>query len=250
MKVYIIGAGPGDPELLTIKAKKAIEKADVIIYAGSLINPQILRHVKSGARVYNSAKMDLEEIIEIISKAARKKKIVARLHSGDPSIYSAIQEQMELLEKGGIACEIIPGVSSFLAAAASLGREYTIPEVSQTVIITRMKGRTKVPKEERLSVLAKHKASMCIFLSTSMIDEVVKELKEGYAEDTPVAVVYKASWKDEKIISGRLNDIVDRAKDEKIDKTALILVGDFLESSKKRSKLYDKEFSHNFRGKR
>jgi precorrin-4/cobalt-precorrin-4 C11-methyltransferase len=250
MKVYFIGAGPGDPELLTIKAKKIIEKADVIIYAGSLINPQILRHAKHGAKLYNSAKMDLEEIIEIISEAARKKKIVVRLHSGDPSIYGAIQEQMELLEENGIAYEVVPGISSFLAAAASLNREYTIPEVSQTVIITRMKGRTKVPKEERLSALAKHRASMCIFLSTSMIDEVVKELKEGYAEDTPVAVVYKASWEDEKVILGLLNDIVDRAKDEKIDKTALILVGDFLKSSKKRSKLYDKEFSHSFRGKR
>jgi precorrin-4/cobalt-precorrin-4 C11-methyltransferase len=248
MKVYIIGAGPGDPELLTIKAKKIIENADVIIYAGSLINPKILRHAKPEAKLYNSAKMDLEEIIEIISKAARNKKIVARLHSGDPSIYGAIQEQMELLGENGIAYEVVPGISSFLAAAASLGREYTIPGISQTVIITRLEGRTKVPEKERLSTLAKHRASMCIFLSVQMIDKVVKELKEGYTDDTPVAVIYKASWKDERVILGRLKDITGKVKDEKIDKTALILVGDFLRFIGKKSKLYDKEFSHSFRG--
>jgi precorrin-4/cobalt-precorrin-4 C11-methyltransferase len=247
MTVYIIGAGPGDPELLTIKAKKAIEKADVIIYAGSLINPEILRYARDEAKLYNSAKMNLEEIFDIVSKAVEEERVVARLHSGDPSIYSTIQEEIGFLKEKDIAFEVIPGVSSFVAAAASLEKGYTTPEISQTVIITRREGKTKVPEKERLSMLAKHHASMCIFLSVQMINEVVKELKEGYGEDTPVAVVYKASWKDEKIISGRLNDIAGKVKDEKIDKTALILVGDFLKSSKKRSKLYDKEFSHSFR---
>jgi len=243
--IYIIGAGPGDPDLLTTKAKKAIEESDIVIYTGSLINPEILKHAKKEAKLYNSAGMTLKEILKIILEAAKEKKIVARLHSGDPSIYGAAQEEIEFFERKKLRYEIIPGVSSFLAAAASLKKEYTIPEISQTLIITRMEGRTKVP--EKLRELAKHRCSICIFLSTHMIDKVVKELLNGYSDETPVAIVYRASWKDEKIIRGKLKSIAAKVKKEKIDKTALILVGDFLRARGKKSKLYNEKFKHSFR---
>ncbi len=246
--IYLIGAGPGDPELLTIKAKKVIEEADVILYAGSLINPEVLKHAKKGAKLYNSVKMTLKEIFKIISKAVREKKTVARLHSGDPSIYGAMQEEIEFFERKKLRYEIIPGVSSFVAAAASLRKEYTIPEVSQTLIITRMEGRTGVP--EKLRELAKHRCSMCIFLSAGMIDKVVKELRNGYLDETPAAVVYRASWKDEKIIRGKLKNIAGKVEKERINKTALVLVGDFLRAKGKRSKLYDEKFGHSFRGRK
>lgn len=248
MTVFFIGAGPGDPELLTIKAKKAIEKADTLIYAGSLINPEILGYARPDAELYNSAKMDLEEILDVIIKAAENQKTVARIHSGDPSIYGAIAEQMRLLDKKSIQYEIIPGVSSFLSAAALLKKEYTIPEVVQTVIITRAEGRTKVPEKERLQELAKHRASMCIFLSVGMIKEVAEELANAYGSEMPVAVVYRASWPDEKVIRGTLEDIAEKVKGEDVKMTALILVGDFLKNGDTRSKLYDKDFSHSFRG--
>lgn len=246
--IYIIGAGPGDPDLLTIKAKKALEKADVVIYAGSLINPEVLRHAKRGAKLYNSAGMSRKEIFKIILKAAKENKIVARLHSGDPSIYGAAQEEIEFLEREKFKYKIVPGVSSFLAAAASLGKEYTIPEVSQSLIITRMDGRTKVP--EKLRELARHRCTMCIFLSAHMIDRVVKELLSGYSDETPAAVVYKASWKGEKIIRGKLKNIAAKVKKEKIDRTALILIGDFLRARGKKSRLYDEKFKHSFRGRK
>ncbi|MFQ5975359.1 MAG: precorrin-4 C(11)-methyltransferase [Candidatus Hydrothermarchaeales archaeon] len=250
MTVYFIGAGPGDPELLTIKAKKVIEKADVIIYAGSLVNTEILRYAKSDSKLYNSAKMDLEEILDIITKASEEKKTVARIHSGDPSIYGAIAEQMSLLDERSIQYEVIPGVSSFLSAAALLKKEYTIPEVVQTVIITRAEGRTKVPEKEKITELAKHKASMCIFLSGGMIKDVAEELASSYGPKMPVAVVYRASWPDEKVILGTLEDIAEKLEGEDVKRTALILVGDFLKKGGKRSKLYDKNFSHGFRGKK
>lgn len=246
--IYIIGAGPGDPELLTIKAEKALEKADVIIYAGSLINPEVLKHAKKGAELYNSAGMNLEDIFRIILKAAKEKKAVARLHSGDPSIYGAMQEEIEFFERKKLRYEIIPGVSSFLAAAASLKKEYTIPEISQTLIITRTEGRTRVP--EKLKELAEFRCSMCIFLSTHMIKKVVRDLLSSYSGETPAAVVYKASWEDEKIIRGKLKDIADKVKKEKIDRTALILVGDFLKARGKRSELYNEKFKHSFRGRK
>lgn len=246
--IYLIGAGPGDPELLTLKAKRAIEEADVILHAGSLINPEILKYAKEGAKLYNSAGMTLEEIFKIILKAAREKKAIARLHSGDPSIYGAMQEEIEFFERKKLRYEIIPGVSSFVAAAASLRKEYTIPEVSQTLIITRMEGRTGVP--EKLRELAKHRCSMCIFLSAGMIDKVVKELRNGYLDETPAAVVYRASWKDEKIIRGKLKSIAGKVEKERINKTALMLVGDFLRAKGKRSKLYDGKFGHSFRGRK
>ncbi len=247
MKVYIIGAGPGDPELLTLKARRIIGDADVILYAGSLVNPEILRYAKKGAEVHNTAEMDLEEIVGAMTKAVGKGKLVARVHTGDPSIYGAIGEQMALLDERGVDYEVVPGVSSFLAAAAALKKEYTVPEVSQTVIITRLEGRTPVPERQRLRRLAEHRASLCVFLSIHMIGGVVKELREGYGPDAPVAVVEKASWDGEKVVLGTLKDIAAKVKKAKIEKTALILVGDFLRPSEKRSRLYAREFSHGFR---
>lgn len=249
MKVYFVGAGPGDPELLTIKAKKILEAADVIIYAGSLVNPDVLRYTREDAVVYDSAGMTLEEIVGVMLEAARGGKMVARLHTGDPSLYGALQEQLDLLEKEGIACEVVPGVSSMSAAAALLKREYTLPGISQTVIVTRLAGRTPVPEKERLSELAKHGSSMVIFLSVHMVGDVVGELREGYDPDTPVAVVYKASWPDEEVLRGTLKDIAEKVEASGVRRTALILVGDFLKCNYERSKLYDGDFGHSFRAK-
>ncbi len=251
MKIYFIGAGPGDPELITVKGKSLLEKADVIIYAGSLINPEILRFAKKDAKIFDSASMNLDEILKIMVDSVKDGKIVVRLHTGDTSLYSAIAEQMAELKKEGIGFEIVPGVSSASAAAASLSIEYTLPEITQTVIYTRIAGRTDVPVAEKLSSLASHNATMVIFLSVQKIKEVVDELLKGYSSDTPSAVVYKASWKEEKIIKGSLKDIADKVKDEKINKTALIIVGRVLDKDilkiAKKSKLYDKGFEHGYR---
>jgi len=246
-KVYFIGTGPGDPELLTLKAVKIISQADVLIYAGSLVNQEILRYAQETSRVYNSAGLTLEEMLAIMKTAIEQDKIVARLHSGDPALYGAIGEQMELLEQQGISFEVIPGVSSFLAAAAALKREFTVPEVTQTVVITRLEGRTGVPEKESLSSLARHQTSMCIFLSVHMIEKVIEELKEGFSPDTPVVVIEKVTWPEEKIIRGNLKSIAQLVKAEKIEKTAMILVGDFLRVKMKRSRLYDQSFAHGFR---
>lgn len=248
MIVYFIGAGPGDPQLLTIKAGKIIKKADIIIYAGSLINKKILKFARKSALIYDSSKMSLEEVLKIIRKAKLQNKVVARIHSGDPSIYGAIQEQILWCQKQAVPYEVIPGVSSFCAAAAALKQELTLPGINQTVIITRLSGRTKVPPKEDLSVLSRIKATLVIFLSIEMIDKVVKKLLLGYDRDTPVAVVSKASWPDEKIIRGTLKDIAGKIKGEGIRAQALIFVGDVLRGKDfKRSKLYDKNFSHSFR---
>ncbi|GAB6137049.1 precorrin-4 C(11)-methyltransferase [Halanaerobaculum tunisiense] len=246
MKVYFIGAGPGDPELLTIKGKKALEEAKVVIYAGSLVNPEILEYAPQ-AEIYNSAEMTLEEVLTKIEEANEVGNTVARVHTGDPSIYGALQEQIDYLKQAEIDYEIIPGVSSFLAAAAAVEREFTLPDVSQTVIITRLEGRTAVPDKERLHKLAKHNTSLAIFLSIHMIDGVVEELKEEYSTDTPIAVVQKASWNDERVVQGKLFNIVDKVQAVGIDRTAMILVGDFLDTDYSYSKLYDKNFSHGFR---
>lgn len=248
-KVYFIGAGPGDPDLITIKGKRIIEQADIIIYAGSLVNESILACRKKGALVYNSAQMTLEDIIGIMKKGAAGDLTIARVHTGDPSLYGAVREQADLLDELSIAYEIIPGVSSFTAAAAALNREFTLPGVSQTVICTRLEGRTPVPERESLDLLASHRASMSIFLSAHMIEEVVEKLLVHYPAKTPVAVVHKATWNDQKIVTGTLEDIARKAIDENIDKTALVLVGDFLGASHERSKLYDKKFSHGFRSR-
>ncbi|MCX8131187.1 MAG: precorrin-4 C(11)-methyltransferase [Clostridia bacterium] len=248
--VYFIGAGPGDPELITVKGKKLIEQADVVIYAGSLVNEEVLKDVKEGCTIYNSAEMTLEEVIGVMEQETAGNRLVARVHTGDPSIYGAVREQMDELDKRNIGYEIIPGVSSFLAAAASLRKEYTLPGVTQTVILTRMEGRTEVPGKESIEALAAHKATMAIFLSVGMIDSLVEKLKAGYGENTPVAVVYKASWPEQKIVKGILQNIAELVKKEGIRKTALVVVGDFLGDEYELSKLYDKSFTHEYRSAR
>ncbi|SHI67784.1 precorrin-4 C(11)-methyltransferase [Lutispora thermophila] len=248
--VYFIGAGSGDPELITVKGKKHIEEADIVIYAGSLVNKELLKCCKPSAEIYDSAGMTLDEVLEVMIKGTKEGEKIARVHTGDPSIYGAIREQMDALDKYGIEYEVIPGVSSFLAAAAALKKEYTLPGVTQTVILTRMEGRTEVPSEESIESLAMHKATMIIFLSVDMIDELVSKLKAGYEDITPVAVVYKASWPEQKIIRATLADIADKVKEEGIRKTALVIVGNFLGDEYEFSKLYDKSYSHEFRSAR
>lgn len=247
-KVIFIGAGPGDPELLTIKGQKAIKKADIIIYAGSLVNKEILSLAKENTEIYNSASMNLREILEIMENETNKGKLIARVHTGDPSIFGAIGEQIEFLRKNKIDFEIIPGVSSLFGAAAALESELTLPEVSQTVIITRPEGRTPKPEKEAIKELARHKTTMCIFLGIHMIEDVVNDLLTHYRPDTPVAVVKKASWQDELVIKGTLNNIVDKVNEAEIEKTAMIIVGNVLDPGKiTPSKLYDPEFTHEYR---
>lgn len=246
-KVYFVGAGPGDPELLTIKGKKIIDSSDVIIYAGSLVPKQVIYTCKDDAKIFNSASMNLEEVMEEMISATNKGEQVARVHTGDPSIYGAIREQIDWLDRENVEWEVIPGVSSFVASAAALGKEFTLPNVSQTVICTRMAGRTPVPEKESLASLASHKASMAIFLSVGMIDKVVEELSTHYPMMTPVAVVQRATWEDQKIITGTLEDIAKKVEKAGITKTAQILVGDFLGDEYELSKLYDKTFSHEYR---
>ncbi len=245
--VSFIGAGPGDPDLLTIKGKKIIDGADVIIYAGSLVNPQVLADAKEGARIYNSATMNLDEVIEVMKEAEAKGLHTARVHTGDPAIYGAHREQMDRLDRLGIPYEVIPGVSSFLATAAVLKKEYTLPGVSQTVILTRMEGRIPMPPKEKLLDLAQHNATMIIFLSVGMLDEMSEILRQAYQPETPVAVVYKATWEDQKIVYGDLTNIAERVKEAGIKKTALTVVGKFLGDEYELSKLYDKTFTTEFR---
>ncbi len=247
MKVYFIGAGPGDPELITVKGKKIIESSGYCIYAGSLVNKDILKYCCENTKIYDSASMNLDEIISIMEEAKELNVDVARVHTGDPSIYGAIQEQMSELDKRGIDYEVIPGVSSFLAAASALKQELTLPGVSQTIIITRIEGRTPVPETERLDKLAKTKATLCIFLSIKELNKVVNLLKPVYGTDCPVAIVYKASWKDEKVIISNLNDVVDATVQNGIKKTAIIIVGNVLSREFEYSKLYDKHFKHSHR---
>ncbi|HCC68572.1 MAG TPA: precorrin-4 C(11)-methyltransferase [Nitrospiraceae bacterium] len=248
-KVYFIGAGPGDPELITIRGRKLLDKADVVIYAGSLVNPELLKDIK--AEIFDSSKMTLDEIIDVIKASINNGKTVARLHTGDTSLYSAISEQIERLRELNIGYEVIPGVSSAMAGAAVLGQELTIPEISQTVIFTRIEGRTPVPDTERLSEMAKHRATMVIFLSVGMIEKIRDELLKGYTEDTPIVVVEKVSLPDERIIRGTLKNIVDLVRKANIKKTALIYVGEALRASekplKKESKLYHRDFKHGYR---
>ena len=247
-KIYFVGAGPGDKELITLKGYRLLSQADIVIYAGSLVNPDLLDYCKSGARLYDSAGMNLEEIIDIMREGAKKDLLVVRLQTGDISIYGSIREQAEELKKLDIDYESIPGVSSFLGAAGALGIEYTVPEVSQSLIITRIEGRTPVPKLESLRSFASHQTSMAIFLSVQDIDRVVYQLLGGgYPIDTPVVVIYKATWPDQELVRGSLEDIADKVKAAGIKKTALILVGRFLGNEYNYSKLYDKYFSHEYR---
>lgn len=247
-KVHIVGAGPGDPELITVKGQRLLQEADVIIYAGSLVNPALLDYAKAQCKIYNSASMTLQDVVEVVKNAVADDLQVVRLHTGDPAIYGAIQEQMDEFKKLSIDYEVIPGVSSFLASAAALKQEYTLPEISQTVIITRNAGRTPVPEKENLKSLAAHNATMCIFLSVHMLNDVVKELiAGGYKEDTPIAIVQKASWPEQKIVRGRLNDIVGKVGKEDITRTAMIVVGECLDTDYALSRLYAPEFTHMYR---
>ncbi|ERK28242.1 MULTISPECIES: precorrin-4 C(11)-methyltransferase [Clostridium] len=246
--VYFVGAGPGDVDLITVKGRELIKTCDVIIYAGSLVSPKHLDFCKEGCKIYDSASMTLEEVIEVMKENSQGDSIIVRLHTGDPSIYGAIKEQMDELEKLNIEYTVVPGVSSFTAAASSIKREFTLPSVSQTVILTRVEGRTPVPENESLESLASHKASMALFLSVGMIDKVVEKLKKGYGrEDVPVAVIERATWEDERIIIGTLEDIAVKVKEAGIKKFAQILVGDFIDSEYEKSLLYDKTFTHEFR---
>lgn len=246
--INFVGAGPGDVDLITVKGRRLIQEADAVIYAGSLVWDEHLRFCKEDCKKYNSASMTLEEVLNIMVKAENEGKNVVRLHTGDPSIYGAIREQMDALNKEEIPYEVIPGVSSFTASCAAIKREFTLPNVSQTVIITRMEGRTPVPEKEDIEALASHQASMAIFLSVGDIDRVVEKLIKGYKrEDVPVAVVYKATWPDQKIIIGSLKDIGDKVKKAGIKNFSQILVGDFIEGEYERSLLYNPRFSHGFR---
>ncbi|MCL2148718.1 MAG: precorrin-4 C(11)-methyltransferase [Methanomassiliicoccaceae archaeon] len=247
-KIHFIGAGPGDPELITVRGRRLIDEADVIIYAGSLVNPAVLDGRKPSAVVHNSAYMDLDAVIGVVKEATDKGLAVVRVHTGDPSIYGAIREQMDRLDALGIGYEVVPGVSSFLAAAAVLKKEYTLPDVSQTVILTRMEGRTPMPPKEKLVDLARHNCTMAIFLSIGFIEELCSTLIEGgYDPKTPAAVVYKATWPDEKVIRGDLTDIAGKVKGKNVEKTALTVVGGFLGDEYGLSKLYDKRFTTGYR---
>jgi len=245
--VCFVGAGPGAPDLITLRGRRLLDEADLIVYAGSLVNPVLLEGVRG--EVHDSAGLDLDRIMDLVVPAARAGKRVVRLHTGDPAIYGAIREQMRRLDAEGIAYEVVPGVSSALAAAASLKTELTVPELTQTVIFTRQAGRTPVPERESLRNLAAIRASMCIFLSVSMMEEVAGELMAGgYPEDTPVAVVEKATWPGERIVRGRLADIARRIREAGMKKTAMILVGQALgEADSAESRLYASGFSHGYR---
>ncbi len=247
-KVYFVGCGPGDPDLITVKAKKLLSKADVVVYSGSLIPQQILKICKN-AKLHDASSLVREEIFKILKNNAQKNKLVIRLHDGDPAIYGAIREQTDNLQKKGIECEIVPGVTSFLASSAALGLQLTLPGVTQTIIITRAEKRTKVPKQEQISELAKHKSTMIFYLSVHLLSDIVQEaIKGGYPKSTPVAVVYKASWPDQKVITGTLKDIVKKVWAEKITRTAIVMIGDVIQPKfYEYSKLYDKTFSHGYR---
>ncbi|RNC69211.1 MAG: precorrin-4 C(11)-methyltransferase [Desulfuromonadales bacterium] len=250
--VHFVGAGPGDAELITVKGARLLREADVVVYAGSLVDRELVRTYAPDAEVWDSAAMNLEETTRVLAQAVADGKRAVRLHTGDPSIYGAIQEQMAELDRLGIGYAVVPGVTSAFAAAAILKQELTLPEVSQTVIITRLAGRTPVPERESLAKIAQIGATLVIYLSVSMIERVVEELLQGaYTPETPAAVVAKASWPDEQVVEGTLADIAAKVKEAGIGKQALILVGDVLrarrEGMKARSLLYDKGFSHEFR---
>ena len=247
--VHFVGAGPGAPDLITVRGKQYLEEADVIIYAGSLVNPKLLEYTKDICTIYNSAKMTLEEVISVMEKAEAEGKTTVRLHTGDPCIYGAVREQMDILDEKGIPYDSCPGVSSFCGAASALNLEYTLPEISQSVIITRMEGRTPVPAKESIQSFAAHQATMVIFLSTGMLEELSRRLIEGgYREDTPAAIVYKATWEDEKKFICTVGTLAQTAKENNITKTALMVIGDAVKTSDyERSRLYDPEFTTEFR---
>ena len=247
--VNFVGAGPGAPDLITVRGQKLLSEADVIIYAGSLVNPQLLSYAKEGCRIYNSATMTLEEVLEVMYAAEAEGQMTVRLHTGDPCLYGAIREQMDALDEKGIAYTDCPGVSSFCGVAAALKLEYTLPDVSQSVIITRMAGRTPVPKKEEIASLAAHQATMVVFLSTGMLEKLSERLiAGGYTADTPAAIVYKATWEDEKTFVCTVGTLAETAKKNNITKTALMIIGDVVSHSHyNRSELYNPAFTTEFR---
>jgi precorrin-4/cobalt-precorrin-4 C11-methyltransferase len=245
--VYFVGAGPGDPELITVKGRQLLERADVIIYAGSLVNKALLAYAGADCQIHDSAGLTLPEVIALLEEAEQVGKDTVRLHTGDPSLYGAIREQMAALEERQIPYRVIPGVSSFCAAAAALKSEYTVPGVSQTVILTRLEGRTAVPAGETLESLAAHRATLVIFLSVDRITELAQRLRTSYPPQTPAAVVYKASWPEETIIRGTLATIAAQVREAGITRTALLTVGEFLGGHYELSRLYDGNFSHGYR---
>ncbi|MFQ5508422.1 MAG: precorrin-4 C(11)-methyltransferase [Leptospirillia bacterium] len=252
-RIYVVGAGPGAPDLITVRGQRLLAGADVIVYAGSLVNPILLDCTRPDAERHDSAGMDLPDIVDLMISAFRAGRRVVRLQTGDTSLFSALAEQMRKVAEADIPVEVVPGVSSAMAAAAALGVEFTLPEVAQSVIFTRMAGRTPVPEREALSSLASHGTTMVLFLSTQMIHKVVAGLEASYPPETPVAVVYKASWPEQRIVRGTLSDIVEKVRESGIKMTALIVVGEVLnqaiipDSEFRYSKLYDPGFSHGFR---
>lgn len=247
--IHFVGAGSGAVDLITVRGQHLLQQADVIVYAGSLVNPDLLDSAKEGCRIFDSAKMTLEEVLQVLMDADAHGSQVVRLHTGDPCLYGAIREQMDVLDARGIAYDYTPGVSSFCGAAAALKAEYTLPDVSQTVIITRMEGRTPVPERERMRDLASHGSTMVIFLSMSLLDKLEEQLVAGgaYTADTPAAIVYKATWPDEQVFRCTVGTLAATASRNGIVKTALICVGGFLGGDYDRSKLYDPAFSTEFR---
>ena len=248
--VYFVGSGPGDPSLITLKAKELLEQADVIVYSGSLLNPKILENKKRDAVLHDASLIDREKIYQLLRDSIQEGKLAIRFHDGDPGLFSAIREQIDKLERDGIQCKVVPGITAILGAAAAMNLELTLPGNTQTLIITRAELRTSVPPRERISELAKHGATMALYLSVHLIAEVVKEiLKSGvYTNETPAAIVYRATWEDEKIIRGTLGDIAKKTKEAKIIKTAVIIVGDVIAPKKYEfSKVYDAGFTHGYR---
>ena len=247
--VYFVGAGTGAVDLITVRGMRLLEKADVIIYAGSLVNPELLQYANKDCEIHDSAKLTLEEILNVMQKAEEKGKITVRLHTGEPSIYGAVREQMDELDRLGISYESCPGVSACFGAAASLNLEYTLPGISQSLIITRMEGRTQVPEKESIESFAAHQASMAIYLSTGMLKELSERLVAGgYRKETPVALVYKATWPEEEAYICTIETLYDTAKEHGITKTALVLVGEVItHQNYKKSRLYAADFSTEFR---
>ena len=246
--VHFVGAGSGAADLITLRGKTLIEAADVIIYAGSLVNPELLGYARSDCEIHNSAAMTLDEVIDVMEMAENSGRTTERLHTGDPCVFGAIREQMDRLDKLGIEYDVCPGVSSFCGAAAALKAEYTLPDVSQTVILTRMAGRTPVPEKESIESLAAHHATMVIFLSAGMLGELSERLiSGGYSADTPAAIVYKATWSDEKVCRCTVGTLAETAKNNGIAKTALITVGDFLGDIRSLSRLYSADFETGYR---
>lgn len=247
--IHFVGAGSGAPDLITVRGKKFLEEADVIIYAGSLVNPQLLTYAKEDCSIYNSAKMTLEEVLDVMRAAEKAEQTTVRLHTGDPCLYGAIREQMDVLDEEGISYDYCPGVSSFSGAASALNLEYTLPNVSQSVVITRMAGRTPVPEKESIESFAAHQATMVVFLSTGLLEQLSEKLIEGgYTADTPAAIVYKATWEDEKAFVCTVGTLAQTAKENNITKTALMIIGETVAHSHyDRSKLYDPDFTTEFR---